>query len=191
MGGGAPPGVARVLHLPQLCRRSADSCISARPQRAVLGDRRAHSRCTSLHRLHALETRSPAALHTAAAPTPLERTAPRRRRLGLRLPARRSTRRSRSPRCGDAPGGRRARNHYYWIHPSGLRSSISACPSLPADPLGGAAVHWRQRSPFRSHTRDRQSSYNPQPCSACAPRTAVRRSLGSRSSTPAAIVPAV
>ena len=99
----------------------------------MLGDRRAHSRCTSLHRLHALETRSPAALHTAAAPTPLERTAPRRRRLGLRLPARRSTRRSRSPRCGDAPGGRRARNHYYWIHPSGLRSSINACPSLPAD----------------------------------------------------------
>jgi len=44
-------------------------------------------------------------------------------------------------------------------------------------------VHWRQRAPFRSRTRDRQSSYNPQLCSACAPRTVVRRSLGSRSST--------
>ena len=44
-------------------------------------------------------------------------------------------------------------------------------------------MYWRQRAPFRSRTRDRQSSYNPQLCSACAPRTVVRRSLGSRSST--------
>jgi len=44
-------------------------------------------------------------------------------------------------------------------------------------------VYWRQRAPFRSRTRDRQSSYNPQLCSACAPRTVVRRYLGSRPST--------
>ena len=44
-------------------------------------------------------------------------------------------------------------------------------------------MYWRQRAPFRSRTRDRQSSYNPQLCSACAPRTVVRRYLGSRPST--------
>ena len=148
----------------------------------------------------ALHVAAPAARHSqdtlvggaipSAAPTPLERTAPRRRRLGLRLPARRSTRRSRSPRCGDAPGVRGI-IIIGSIPAASDRRLTPALPFPPIDPLGGAAVHWRQRSPFRSHTRDRQSSYNPQPCSACAPRTAVRRSLGSRSSTPAAIVPAV
>ena len=44
-------------------------------------------------------------------------------------------------------------------------------------------MYWRQRAPFRSRTRDRQSSYNPQLCSACAPRTVVRRSLGDHLST--------
>ena len=57
----------------------------------------------------------------------------------------------------------RQMHHYYWIQPSGLRSSINACSSLPAGPLGGAAVHWRERAAFTSRTRDRQSSYNPQP----------------------------
>ena len=71
-----------------------------------------------------------------------------------------------------------ARNHYYWIHPSDLRSSINACPTLPADPLGGAAVHWRQRSPSTSRTRDRQSSYNPQLRCTCARSS--RRSAISR-----------
>ena len=68
-----------------------------------------------------------------------------------------------------------------WIQPSDLHVTIEDCSSPSAEPPVPATVHWRQRAPFRSRTRDRQSSYNPQLCSACAPRTVVRRSLGSRS----------
>ena len=50
------------------------------------------------------------------------------------------------------------------IQPSVLNVSIGDCSFVPAEILGGAAVHWRQRAPFRSRARDRQSSYNPQLC---------------------------
>ena len=44
-------------------------------------------------------------------------------------------------------------------------------------------MYWRQRAPFRSRTRDRQSSYNPQLCCVRAHSKVVRRSLGDHSST--------
>mmetsp|Transcript_8570 Transcript_8570/g.24856 ORF Transcript_8570/g.24856 Transcript_8570/m.24856 type:complete len:247 (-) Transcript_8570:298-1038(-) len=71
------------------------------------------------------------------------------------------------------------------IQPSVLNVSIGDCSFVPAEILGGAAVHWRQRAPFRSRTRDRQSSYNPQLCCVRGARTrnVVRRSLGDHSST--------
>ena len=117
-----------------------------------------HSRCTSLHWLRSRDTLIGGA-SPSAAPAPLDVSRPL---VSLR-------------RCS-----RRAWNHYYWIHPSGLRSSINACPFLPADPLGGAAVHWRQRAPFRSRTRDRQSSYKPQlrcTCTRSSRRSAISRRL--------------
>ena len=50
------------------------------------------------------------------------------------------------------------------IQPSVLNVSIGDCSFVPAEILGGAAVHWRQRAPFKSRARDRQSSYTPQLC---------------------------
>ena len=71
------------------------------------------------------------------------------------------------------------------IQPSVLNVSIGDCSFVPAEILGGAAVHWRQRAPFKSRARDRQSSYNPQLCSVrgAPTRNVVRRSLGDHSST--------
>mmetsp|Transcript_7559 Transcript_7559/g.22076 ORF Transcript_7559/g.22076 Transcript_7559/m.22076 type:complete len:241 (+) Transcript_7559:213-935(+) len=71
------------------------------------------------------------------------------------------------------------------IQPSVLNVSIGDCSFVPAEILGGAAVHWRQRAPFKSRARDRQSSYNPQLCCVRGARTrnVVRRSLGDHSST--------
>jgi len=70
-----------------------------------------------------------------------------------------------------------------WIQPSDLYVTIEDCSSPSAEPPVPATVHWRQRAALISRTRDRQSSYNPQLCSACAPRTVVRRSLGDHLST--------
>ena len=70
-----------------------------------------------------------------------------------------------------------------WIQPSDLYVTIEDCSSPSAEPPVPATVHWRQRAAFTSRTRDRQSSYNPQLCSARAPRTVVRRSLGDHLST--------
>ena len=70
-----------------------------------------------------------------------------------------------------------------WIQPSDLYATIEDCSSPSAEPPVPATVHWRQRAALISRTRDRQSSYNPQLCSACAPRTVVRRSLGDHLST--------
>ena len=71
------------------------------------------------------------------------------------------------------------------IQPSVLNVSIGDCSFVPAEILGGAAVHWRQRAPFKSRARDRQSSYNPQLCivRGAPTRNVVRRSLGDHSST--------
>jgi len=51
-----------------------------------------------------------------------------------------------------------------WIQPSDLHVTIEDCSSPSTEPPVPATVHWRQRAPFRSRTRDRQSSYNPQLC---------------------------
>ena len=67
-----------------------------------------------------------------------------------------------------------------WIQPSDLYVTIEDCSSPSAEPPVPATVHWRQRAALISRT---QSSYNPQLCSACAPRTVVRRSLGDHLST--------
>ena len=97
-----------VLLLPQPCRRSvAPTALSvhtaaASCARRPLSTLALHVAATAARSRDTLAGGAP----PSAAHAPLERTAPRRRRLGLRLPARRSTRRSRSPRCGDAPGVR-------------------------------------------------------------------------------------
>ena len=70
-----------------------------------------------------------------------------------------------------------------WIQPSDLYVTIEDCSSPSAEPPVPATVHWRQRAPFRSRTRDRQSSYNPQLCCVRAHSKVVRRSLGDHSST--------
>ena len=70
-----------------------------------------------------------------------------------------------------------------WIQPSDLHVTIEDCSSPSAEPPVPATVHWRQRAALISRTRDRQSGYNPQLCSACAPRTVVRRPLGDHLAT--------